>query len=272
MKKRKFGISVVIPTYNRTETLIRAIDSVRTTQNDMVEIIVVDDCSDFEIDSILGSVNKSNIPIRIFKNLENKGPQISRNLGIRRSSFQFIAFLDSDDFFHSDKIDWALNVLSYQDVDFLYHAVEGCEKYNKISRLWFKYFGKVLHFRWLLCILNPCVTPSVIIRKKRCLFNSDLRYAEDYAFFLSYIEVGTRVRYFDDMLTCVPRTIGSVGGISGNLVKMRKGELKGKRNLLRKHSVLSFIQFSFSLVFTFLRVISDLIRKRYSLSNLIKTE
>lgn len=270
MKKRKFGISVVIPTYNRTDTLVRAVDSVNSSHNDIVEIIVVDDCSDFEIDSVLASVNKNGIPIRIYKNSENKGPQASRNLGIRRASFQFVAFLDSDDYFYPNKIDWALNILSNQDIDFLYHAVEGCEKYNKISKIWFKIFGKALHFRWFLCILNPCVTPSVIIKNKRCLFNSTLRYAEDYAFLLSYIEADTRVRYFDNVLTCVPRTIGSTGGVSGNLVKMRKGELKGKRNLLRKNNVSGFIQFSLSLVFTCLRVFSDLVRRRYTLASFIK--
>lgn len=272
MKKRKFGISVVIPTYNRVDTLIRAIDSVRSSQNHMVEIIVVDDCSDFDINLILNNTNADNIPVRIYQNAENKGPQSSRNIGIRRSSYEFIAFLDSDDYFYPEKIDWALNILEKQDLDFLYHAVDGCEKYNKISTFWFKTLGKVAHFRWFLCFLNPCVTPSVIIRKKLCLFNPELRYAEDYAFLLSYIESNTRVRYFDNILTAVPRTIGTTGGISGNLIKMRKGEIKGKKNLLRKKDFISFVQYILSLIFTCMRVLSDLIKKRYTFYNFIKSK
>lgn len=272
MKKREFGISVVIPTFNRTDTLLRAVDSVKTSHNNIVEIIVVDDGSDFDIDAVVGKNNKYGVPVRTYRNSTNKGPQVSRNLGIRRASYQFVAFLDSDDYFHSDKIDWALNILTKQETDFLYHAVEGCEKYNKISSLWFKSFGKALHFRWFLCLLNPCVTPSVIIRTKRCLFNPTLRYAEDYAFLLSYIDSDTRVQYFDNLYTTVPRMIGTIGGVSGNLVKMRKGEIIGKRNLLRKHSISNFVQYVFSLVFTTARVISDLIRKRYTLVNFIKSK
>lgn len=271
MKKREFGVSVVIPTYNRIDTLIRAIDSVYSRHVEMVEIIVIDDCSDFDIYSVLGQYNKNNIPIRVYRNSTNKGPQISRNLGIRRASFEFVAFLDSDDYFHSGKIDWVLEILTNQDIDLLYHAVDGCEKYNKISKLWFNTFGKFLHFRWFLCLLNPCVTPSVVIRVKKCLFNPQLRYSEDYAFLLSYVEPKTRVEYFEATYTTVPRTIGTAGGVSGNLIKMRKGEIEGKGNLLRQNNISRFIQYTLSLVFVSARVLSDLVRKRYSLQDFIKS-
>ncbi|EOV9672522.1 glycosyltransferase family 2 protein [Cronobacter turicensis] len=272
MKTREFGVSVVIPTYNRIDTLLRAVDSIYSCQKQKVEIIVVDDCSDFDIYSVLGRYNKNNIPIRIYKNSTNKGPQVCRNLGIRRASFDFVAFLDSDDYFHSDKIDWVLKILASQDIDLLYHAVEGCEKYNKISNLWFKTFGKVIHFRWLICFLNPCVTPSVVIRIKNCFFNPTLRYSEDYAFLLSYVESTTRVKYFDSIHTTVPRTIGTTGGMSGNLIKMRKGEIKGKENLIREKSISHFLQYIVSLIFATARVLSDLIRKRYNFKDFIKSK
>ncbi|MGU0056947.1 glycosyltransferase family 2 protein [Enterobacter hormaechei] len=117
MKTREFGISVVIPSYNRIDTLLRAVDSIDSCQKEKVEIIVVDDCSDFDIYSVLQRYNKNNIPIRIFKNSTNKGPQVSRNVGIRRASFEFVAFLDSDDYFSPDKIDWLLQILANQDID-----------------------------------------------------------------------------------------------------------------------------------------------------------
>ncbi|WP_072053775.1 glycosyltransferase family 2 protein [Enterobacter hormaechei] len=271
MKTREFGISVVIPSYNRIDTLLRAVDSIDSCQREKVEIIVVDDCSDFDIYSVLQRNNKNNIPIRIYKNSTNKGPQVSRNVGIRRASFEFVAFLDSDDYFSPDKIDWLLQILANQDIDLLYHAVDGCEKYNKISNLWFKTFGKLLHFRWFICLLNPCVTPSVVIRVKKCLFNPTLRYSEDYAFLLSYVESTTRVKYCDSVHTTVPRAIGTTGGVSGNLIKMRKGEIKGKENLLRKKNVSHIFQYALSLIFVSARVLSDLIRKRYNFKDFIKS-
>ncbi|EFM2109465.1 glycosyltransferase family 2 protein, partial [Escherichia coli] len=132
MKKRSFGISVVVPVYNRKEKLIRAIDSVDTLSPHLVEIIVIDDCSDLAPDTFLEKSNKYGVNVHIYRNKYNKGPQICRNIGIRRAKFNYIAFLDSDDYFCMGKIDWLLNILKDEDIDFLYHAVNGCEKYNRI--------------------------------------------------------------------------------------------------------------------------------------------
>ncbi|MCE0800528.1 glycosyltransferase family 2 protein [Buttiauxella sp. S04-F03] len=266
-KKLKFGVTVVIPTYNRKDKLISAVNSVTSSDKDVVEIIIVDDCSDISPESFFSAFNSDNIVIRIYKNYKNSGPQVARNLGIRRARFNHIAFLDSDDLFVPGKIDWIINILKNDDIDFLYHGVDGCEKYNKLSRLWFKTIGKIFHFRWFLYLLNPCVTPSVVIKNKKCLFNPTLRHSEDYAFFLSYVDEKTRVRYYDDIYTIVPREIGSMGGISNNLIKMRKGEMQGKNNLLRRNYYVGFIM---SYCVAILRVLSDLCRKRYSLRDFIK--
>ncbi|MFQ1765699.1 glycosyltransferase family 2 protein [Aeromonas veronii] len=272
MNKKIFGISVVIPVYNRKEKLIRAVDSIESSDKSLVEIIVVDDCSEVSPKSFLGPYNKHGIKIRVYRNVKNSGPQISRNLGIRRAYFSYVAFLDSDDFFCPSKIDWLLNTLRNEDIDFLYHGVDGCEKYNKISRLWFSSIGQVLHFRWLLCMLNPCVTPSVVIKKKICMFNPSLRYAEDYAFFLSYVNGGggAKVKYYGEIYTVVPREIGSIGGVSSNIIQMRKGELIGKRNILRENTFVSYALFFTSLLFVFIRILSDLFRRRYSIKEFIK--
>lgn len=270
MNKKTFGISIVIPTYNREEKLIRAVDSIESSDKNLVEIIVVDDCSVVSPKSFLRPYNKHDIAIRVYRNVKNSGPQISRNLGIRRAYFSYVAFLDSDDFFYPSKIDWLLNTLRDEDIDFLYHGVDGCEKYNKISRLWFSSIGYVLHFRWLLCMLNPCVTPSVVIKRKICMFNPNLRYAEDYAFFLSYVDGGTKVKYYDEIYTVVPREIGSIGGVSSNIIQMRKGELIGKKNILREKTVVSHALFFLSLLFVFVRIFSDLVRRRYSIKEFIK--
>lgn len=271
MNKARFGISVVIPVFNRKEKLIRAVDSVRTSNPGNVEIIIVDDCSDVSPETFINNENSYGIPIFIYKNFQNSGPQIARNLGIRRAKFSYIAFLDSDDYFLPDKVDWLLNELKTSKIDFLYHAVQGCEKYNLLSKIWFRSLGKIIHFRWFLCLMNPCVTPSVVIRKKICLFNPSLRYAEDYAFLLSYIDGSTNVKYYENIHTVVPREIGTIGGVSSNLVKMRKGELAGKKNLLRKIKLESLLRYFLSLMCSYARVIADLMRKRYTFKEFLKS-
>lgn len=92
-------VSVIIPTYNRADVLPRAIESALKQKDCSVEIIVVDD----------GSTDQTIDRLKIYKEKikyvyqENKGASAARNLGIAKSTGDFIAFLDSDDFFISEE-------------------------------------------------------------------------------------------------------------------------------------------------------------------------
>lgn len=266
----KKGVSVVIPVYNRKEKLLKAVDSVVTNYPDQAEIIVVDDDSECYPGDYLPKKNASDVKIRCYKNFKNSGPQVARNMGIRRASFEYVAFLDSDDLFFSSKIDWLLAIIASEDFDLLYHGVLGCDKYNIISSKWHNSIGRFIHFKWFICLLNPCVTPSVVIKRKIKLFNPSLRYAEDYAFILSYIDGTTKVKYYSEIQTEVPRTIGSQGGISANLIKMRIGEFKGKKNILRRKEWDRYLAYTLSFLAGSARVLHDLMKKRYTLKEFIK--
>lgn len=88
-------VSVVIPTYNRAEMLIRAIQSVlRQTYKDY-EIIVVDDGSTDSTPSVIKEYEHNEI--KYIRNNSNKGGAFARNLGLDHSNGKYIAFLDSDD-------------------------------------------------------------------------------------------------------------------------------------------------------------------------------
>ncbi len=107
----KSSISVIIPVYNRREALVKAIDSVvgQTLLPD--EIIVVDDCSPFSIEDFLkeqGYLEK--YPVKVIRNKVNQGPAGSRNNGIINAGGEYIAFLDSDDYWDKDKLNKQMQV------------------------------------------------------------------------------------------------------------------------------------------------------------------
>jgi glycosyltransferase involved in cell wall biosynthesis len=87
-------ISAVIPTYNRSRTVGRAIDSVLAQQYPPTEIIVVDDGSTDETRVVIDSYGAE---IR-WVSQANAGVSSARNLGIREARFEWVAFLDSDDY------------------------------------------------------------------------------------------------------------------------------------------------------------------------------
>lgn len=94
--------SVIIPVFNRKELLIRAIDSVLTQTFSSFEIIVIDDHS---TDGTIDSLRKShNDQIRILSNTKTKGASGARNTGIENAKGEWVAFLDSDDWWDTNKL------------------------------------------------------------------------------------------------------------------------------------------------------------------------
>lgn len=105
-------ITVIMPTYNMQEYIVQAIDSVMNqTLNDGIELIVIDDCSTDQTEQMIGHYMEAfmkneheNRWIQYRKNCENVGVAESRNCGIREARGEFIAFLDSDDWWDTDKL------------------------------------------------------------------------------------------------------------------------------------------------------------------------
>ena len=97
-------VSVVIPTYNRARTIIRAINSVLCQTYDNVEVIVVDDCSQDDTENVIASEYGNNRRVMFHKLDHNSGACKARNIGVQLSHGEFVAFLDSDDEFLPDKL------------------------------------------------------------------------------------------------------------------------------------------------------------------------
>jgi glycosyltransferase involved in cell wall biosynthesis len=95
-------ISVIIPTYNRYDLLLRAIESVRNQTFKDFEIIIIDDCSEDDRYENLKSIND----VRYFKLPKRTGlPAKVRNHGILESKGEWIAFLDDDDIWAQNKLE-----------------------------------------------------------------------------------------------------------------------------------------------------------------------
>ncbi len=100
-----YTISVVIPNYNRQHELLRAIDSVREQTYSPTEILVIDDASDFSVEDYLREHNYLDEKLlRVIRNPVNRGLSASRNIAFRHASGQLIALLDSDDWWHPNKL------------------------------------------------------------------------------------------------------------------------------------------------------------------------
>ncbi len=90
-------VSAIIPAFNASETIGRAIESVMIQQVDSIEIIIVDDGSTDSTWQVLTTLAQANSLIRLIKMQENRGVSAARNAGIQAANGKFLAFLDADD-------------------------------------------------------------------------------------------------------------------------------------------------------------------------------
>jgi glycosyltransferase involved in cell wall biosynthesis len=95
------SVSVIIPTFNRAHLITKAIRSILEQTYPVFEIIVVDDGSGDNTHQIVNSVNDARL--RYIRHPTNKGLAEARNTGLAHAGGDLIAFLDSDDFWYTEK-------------------------------------------------------------------------------------------------------------------------------------------------------------------------
>lgn len=96
-------VSIIIPTFNRSHYIKRAINSVLNQTYENIEIIIVDDCSNDDTMSIIKSFRDKKI--HYYRNTKNRGASFSRNKALAFSKGKYINFLDDDDVLLPNKIE-----------------------------------------------------------------------------------------------------------------------------------------------------------------------
>lgn len=115
------SVSVVLPTYNRAHTIGRALSSVFAQSRQPDEVLVVDDGSSDATASVVSQFPR----VRLLTLPHNQGAAQARNEGVRRTTGDFIAFLDSDDAWAPGKLAAQLDLLSTRpDVGLLCTGIE----------------------------------------------------------------------------------------------------------------------------------------------------
>ena len=195
-----YNVSVIIPTYNRKAFLTNAIDSVLSQTYQNLELIIIDDGSS---DKSTEYVKKKYPNIKIYKQF-NKGVSSARNKGIKASSNNWLAFLDSDDKWHPKKLEKQINYLIKNPKYKICHTDEiWIRKGIRINqhKKHKKYGGFIFDKSLELCRISPS---SVIIHKdvfnKVGLFNEKLPVCEDYDLWLRITAIFP-VLYLDEKLT-----------------------------------------------------------------------
>jgi glycosyltransferase involved in cell wall biosynthesis len=196
-------VSVIIPTCNRRNELTRAIDSARAQSCPPAQIIVVDDKSDFSVNSFLFDHYENSI--QVISNDRNLGPAESRNIGARAAQGEYLAFLDSDDYWHPEKIEKQLAVfVANKGVGLVYCdqwivGVDGRQTESK-KQLIDKQLWEHLLRGW------TAPNTSTLVFKRSVFmqlggFDPQLRSSEDHDLWMRVARAQIRVAYCPDRLS-----------------------------------------------------------------------
>jgi glycosyltransferase involved in cell wall biosynthesis len=178
-------ISVIIPTYNRSNVVNRAIDSIIKQTYDSWEILIVDDGSTDNTKDIVEKYLKNNKISYFYKN--NGGVSSARNFGIKKANGEYIAFLDSDDEFEEEKLDIQLKEMKKNNV--VCSISNSVEIQMSGKKLPLKYTESFIFDRefFLDNEIRASASSFMIKNDKTILFNEKLLTNEDVDFLLKYL-------------------------------------------------------------------------------------
>lgn len=242
-----FSFSIVIPAYNAAPTIAKAIASAMQQTIMPKEIIVIDDYSTDATVSTVNQIiehNQSSIKIILYQQSQNKGPASARNRGWQLATGDVICFLDSDDIFVSNKLEF-LELYWPPNANIVINAFAH-ETTNKCNdNQW------VTLSTWSIIKSNKAQGSSINIKRDIDLhFPEEQYFAEDLEFAL-LASTQYPLFYTSTILTQTSRPQLTVGGLSGNTWQMRKGELRAFRKLASssiKWKILSPILYTWSLI------------------------
>jgi glycosyltransferase involved in cell wall biosynthesis len=248
-------VSVIIPFYNNSSTIYRAIVSVYNQTLLPKEIIVVDDCS-FKAESdklkkILKKFNKKKIKIHKLFIKKNSGPATARNVGWNNASSKYLAFLDADDSWHIKKIEIQYKFMENKNILFSAHksTYKYKDTFNNYSEN-FKYKKiKIID----MFLYNQFTTPTVMLRRSIFLrFKDKKYYTEDYLLWLEILLFKYNIHLIKLTLTYLHKPSIGVSGLSKSLNLMRQGEIE-TFNILSKSKLINKSTFIILLIYSYIK-------------------
>jgi len=261
-------VSVIIPTFNRLSLISRAIDSVLKQTLKPFEIIVVDDGSSDNTSTLIKNNYKS---VKLIKQ-KNLGVSKARNVGIKNSSGDWIALLDSDDEWKKNKLEVQIKSLSEHD----YYSV--CHTNEIWIRNGTRVNQKKRHQKYGGYIFDKCldicrISPSSIIFQKNIInevgwFDENLSICEDYDLWLR-ITANFKILFIDKPLVI------KYGGHSDQLSKSVNGieayRIKSLENLLSNTRLIKdYKRLTIEMLITKLRIYKKGLLKRRKSNELLK--
>jgi len=222
----KASVSVIVPCFNGEECIARCIESITNQTVCINEVIFIDDCSSDDSLNVINSIFSSISDYRttIIKNKMNLGVSISRNLGLNVASSDYIAFLDVDDVWLPEKIEVQYTwMIRHPNVFLTGHEMNNSRSSIQIEMS--KVRIRKIHAKKAL-LSNPFSTPTIMMKNTKYYRFPNMRYAEDYAFWLEILFDSQECFKLSVVMASMFKPEYGSSGLSSELWLMEKGVQK----------------------------------------------
>lgn len=206
------NISIILPVYNSEKTIKRTIDSLLQQDYENYEIIIINDGSSDNSDTICNKYKEKYKNIKYYY-INNHGVSHARNYGINKAEGDYIMFIDSDDEYMSDTLKSINEVLYKKDYDWVVFGYERIhvDNNNKMKLMQTKQielnedidkknFVEKLQQNFLFNQIWNKVYKKSVIKKINNIFDEGISSGEDYRFNLKYIEHIQKAIYIEKIL------------------------------------------------------------------------
>ncbi len=203
-------VSVIIPYFRKKDTILVSVNSVLEQTYKNFEIIIVYDDENKNDLNFIKDFKKIDSRISVVQNKENKGAGKSRNIGIVNSKGKFIAFLDADDTWESNKLSKQIEFMKLRNCDISHTSYSVVNKNKKVLGI-----RKARNFFELKDLLKSCdIGTSTVILKKH-LINENVQFAslttkEDFVLWLKLLKQNTKIYGLNEILSSWTKSSSSL--------------------------------------------------------------
>lgn len=211
-------VSIIMPSYNTGKFIQEAVESVLAQTYPHWELLIVDDCSNDDTDAVVKPY-LTDVRIKYLKNEQNSGAAVSRNRALREAKGKWIAFLDSDDVWHTEKLERQIRFMKQNGYAFSYTNYIEMDEGSKPNGKWVtgpKRISK--HGMYNYCWVG-CLTVMYDAETVGLIQIADIQKNNDYAMWLKVCKMAD-CYLLDEILAKYRRRSGSISNHGyGKLIK-----------------------------------------------------
>lgn len=236
-------VSIITPMYNSEKFIELTIQSVQKQTYPNWEMIIVDDASTDTSAQIVKNLITEEPRLQLIKLADNLGPAHTRNKGIQLAKGRFLAFLDSDDLWHKDKLEKQINFIISNKYAFTFTGYEKIDESGGSIGIVLPNKNKVSYHDLLKSNHIGCLTVMLdmkLLEKKK--YMPDIKKRQDHGLWLKVLK-GVKSAY------CLDENLGKYRIRQGSVSINKLNNIKYQWKLYRSIEKLNILQSLYYMAF-----------------------